>query len=92
MTCPVCFSKYSQATYCVQAQSTEYCCSPFDNSTKCNTNTANKVVCTPKKTVAGVLLNSYCLGAANPTTCGVDSLELEATDSSKTVAVANLPY
>jgi hypothetical protein len=92
MSCPACISTYRQASYCLIQSTTEYCCSPFDNSTFCNTNATNKVVCSPREDISGPLINTYCKGAANPTTCGVDSLDLIATGSTKTVNVSSLPY
>ena len=92
LSCASCLSKYSQASYCLQGDSYEYCCSPYDTSSKCTTNSTTSNVCSPWKTIAGPLIYSYCRGAAAPTTCGVDSLELIATDNQKTVNVGNLPY
>ncbi|CDW88451.1 UNKNOWN [Stylonychia lemnae] len=92
LACPTCISRYKQASYCLKAQTIEYCCSPFDNSTNCNTNSTNGVVCSPRQDISGVFINSYCKGASSPTSCGVDSLELIASDSTKTVNVSSLPF
>jgi hypothetical protein len=92
MTCAKCISTYSQGSYCLISGSTEYCCSPYDNSTNCNTNSSLGVVCSPWKSIAGPTINTYCRGAANPLSCGVDSLDLIANDNSKTVTISNLPY
>ena len=92
MTCPQCISKYTQASYCLKGGSTEYCCSPYDTSANCVTNSSNSVVCSPWKSVSGPLIYTYCKGAATPQQCGTDNLDLIATDNSKTVKVASLPY
>jgi hypothetical protein len=88
--CGSCLSKSTTAKYCYNSKTNvEWCCNPSDTSSSCTASDDN--VCSPTREKSGDLAYTYCKGAADPTQCGVNSLELMASNTYKTVTRTSFP-
>jgi hypothetical protein len=67
----------------------EWCCSSGDTSVNCTASA--DIVCSPARASSGDFAYTYCRGASDPTNCGVNSLELTATSSFKTINRTSFP-
>ena len=85
LDCNSCYTKSSTARYCLSASNEQYCCS--SNDTACGANST----CTGSRTSAVNFFYTYCKGASDPLTCGVDALDLVADATVRKVTVTSLP-
>eukprot|EP00347_Sterkiella_histriomuscorum_P012781 403367246 len=63
-----------------------------DQSVNCQTNKGNGVSCSPVRAWTQNFFYTYCKGANNPSSCGVDNTDLIANQNSKTVSVNKFPW
>ena len=88
MTCAN--TKPTNFTYCYSSNQ-EWCCAPNDNRTECSgSNSSNK--CYGPRSSLRMFYPTYCKGAANPPSCGVDNLDIAVKGNKQSVSVNSLPY